>query len=791
MSTIGRTSTTITAHLLRHVLATGALTASVLAGQAPSGGPVVPNPDYAVLTSRRCLETDGWGAVARALAAKHAADLLVFEDAPDERLGDLRARMPRLVGVVAMPDEAGRETVGRVHRLLRRLDDDPYLDARWGMITGASWSDAMAVVRTERPLVVDTMLANTPVPLEVVRDGVYFDEGVAGRRVTRVDGGRAWPMMGDGHTADDFAGAFDRLRPDLLVTSGRTNEERWMIGHTFDGGRVIAAEDGGLRARTPDGAETPIAAEGPMAMLGAGSCLLGFIPNAEVLPLRFIRHAGARQVVGYCSTTWHGAGGWDLYARFLDEPGRHDLAECAWIAQQDLVRRFDAAFPGMPVVSTEGFDERAVPEFRQAVSDAAGMPRTDDRFDDLSGLLWDRDALVVLGDPAWSVRLREGELPWVAEVHRDGDRLVIDVHVRRELAEGPTPAVILKDRIVPGRIVEDAGLDPVVLDDLVLLPGLRIRPPGTSATLVLDAPRATVVPGPRSVDAEARRGLLDAAGSSRARLERVLDAAGSNAGELVAAWRDVTSSRRSTMVHLIANLPPRDARTMPAPFLIEQVELAHESFEGSPWHTGVPEAVFLDAVVPPFHIDERRDDWRRDFVSRFRDLAWSASTQEDAVRTLNREMYRSLGITFDANKRLTNEQSPYQSIRQGCASCTGMSILLANACRAAGIPARVAGIPEWPTGDNHTWIEVFDPIDDRWHWVEAYGDGGYDEGWWVEKVREIAASDPVDPRHRIWAATWTRADSVPDRMPLWWLDDSDDPIPGVDRTGDYAVPASN
>ena len=240
------------------------------------------------------------------------------------------------------------------------------------------------------------------------------------------------------------------------------------------------------------------------------------------------------------------------------------------------------------------------------------------------------------------------------------------------------------------------------------------------------------------------------------------------------------------MIHLVANLPPRDARELPASFLLEQVALAHESFEGSPWHDGVPEVVFLDAVLPHAHIDERRDDWRRDFVDRFRELAWSAPTQEDAVRTLNREIYRRLGVVFDANKRLTNEQSPYQSTLQGCASCTGMSILLANACRAAGIPARIAGIPEWPTGDNHTWIEVFDPIDGRWHWIEAYGDGGYDEGWWVDKVREIAASDPADPRHRIWAAGWTRPEGVSERMPLWWLDETDDPVPGVDRTAAYA-----
>ena len=778
-----RTLATFRTAVIPAILAAWAIGTSVVSGD----GPVTPNREYVVVASRRCLATDGWSQVARALAAKHACELLTFETSPDELHAELADRRPRLVGVVAMPDEAGRARVGEIHRLLRRLDDDPYLDARWGLVTGASWADAMEIVRATRPLEIGRMLANTPVPLEVVPDAAYFDEGVAGRRVVRVDGGRSWPILGDPHTADDFARTFDRLQPDLLVTSGRTNEERWMIGHTFDGGRVIAAEDGGLRARTPEGVEVPIHADGPMAMLGAGSCLLGFIPNADVLPLRFVRHAGARQIIGYCSTTWHGAGGWDLYARFLDEPGRYDLATNAWLAQQDLVRRFDAAFPGLPEVSTAGFDERAVPEFRQAVSEATGMPRTDDRFDDLSGLLWDRDALVVIGDPAWSVRLPEGDLPWYAEVHRDGDRLLIDAHVRRDLADAPTPAIVLADRIVPGRVVESAGLDPVVLDDLVFLPGLRNLPPGATATLVIEAPLADPRPEARTLDDPRRRALLASVpAESRARLDAVLDAAGANAVELATAIESVPAVHRASMIHLVANLPPRDARELPAAFLLEQVALAHESFEGSPWREGVPDAVFLDAVLPHAHIDERRDDWRRDFVDRFRELAWSAPTQEDAVRTLNREIYARLGIVFDANKRLTNEQSPYQSVRQGCASCTGMSILLANACRAAGIPARLAGIPEWPTGDNHTWIEVFDPADGRWHWVEAYGDGGYDQGWWVGKVGEIAATDPVDPRHRIWAAGWTRADGVPDRMPLWWLDETDDPIPGIDRTAAYA-----
>ena len=760
---------------------------AVIVGSGAADGPVTPNPDYVVITSRRCRGTDGWGQVAGALAAKHAADLLVFEDSPEELLDDLRRRHPRMVGVVAMPDEAGRERMGEIHRVLRRIDADPYLDARWGVVTASTWPLAMEIVRTEGPLMVSTMLSNTPVPLAVVPDGTYFDEGVAGRRVERSGSGPETEILGDPFTADDFAAAFARLQPDLLVTSGRTNEERWMIGYTFDGGRVVVADDGSLRARTPDGEEKPLSNQGPMAMLGAGSCLLGYVPNREVLPLRFIEQAGARQVVGYCSTTWYGAGGWDLYRRFLEGPGRHSLAEATWLAQQDLVRRFDAEFPGMPEVSTEGFDERAVPEFRQAVSERTGMPRTDERFADLSGLLWDRDALVLLGDPAWRVELTRGDLPWSVRQRRLDEVLELELTVHSDLFESATPAVILEDRIRPVRVIDGAGTDPILLDDLVFIPGLVDVPVGDSVVLRFEAPLVGRRPEPVGVKpGDVERIVAGLGDRDVGRLREVIGIAGDNAGELLRALETVPADRRRSMVHLVSNLPPRDACELPASFLLEQVALAHDSFEGSPWREGVPEAVFLDAVLPHAHINERRDDWRREFTDRFRDLAWSADSQEEAVRLLNRKVFESYGIEFDSNKRLTNEQSPYQTIVQRCASCTGMSIMLANACRAAGIPARLAGIPEWPTGDNHTWIEVFDPIDGRWHWLEAFGQGRYDQGWWVEKVRGIARQDHEDPRFRIWAAGWTRSGDLEHGMPLWWLTDEDDPIPGVDRTEVYA-----
>lgn len=465
-----------------------ALVGTLLVGLGNSTARSTPVPGYLVLTSRATETADGWHDVVESLAAKHDAEVLVFEREPEEMLEALRERRPNLIGVVLRPEESGRARVGELHRLFRRIDDDPYLDARWGLVTAADAADAMKVVAAEKPLLVESALSNTPIPSTIAARTTAFDEGVAGRRVDRLPGGRGWPIQGDPITADDFARAFDRLQPDLMVTSGRTNEERWMIGYTFDGGRVIVDEAGRLLARTPDGVEHPMAQPGPMAMLGAGSCLLGYVPDASVLPLAFIKHAGARQIVGYASATWYGAGGWDLYRRFLESPGRHTLAESTWIAQQDLIHQFERRFPDQPIVSTAGFSEREVPEFRVAVEEATGIERDDDRFDDLSGYLWDRDAMVLLGDPAWRVELAPGDLPWVAEVYRHGDRLYLDLTVRADLSEASTPAVIIDPPIDPRGIVESAGLEPVVLDDLVFLPGLRELSPGASVTVVLDAP---------------------------------------------------------------------------------------------------------------------------------------------------------------------------------------------------------------------------------------------------------------------------------------------------------------
>ena len=155
----------------------------------------------------------------------------------------------------------------------------------------------------------------------------------------------------------------------------------------------------------------------------------------------------------------------------------------------------------------------------------------------------------------------------------------------------------------------------------------------------------------------------------------------------------------------------------------------------------------------------------------------NAPDQEAAVRLLNQRVWKDHGISYHPDKRPKTDQSPSETIDCGIASCTGLSIILGDACRAVGIPARLAGVPMWhnDTG-NHTWIEVWD--DGRWHFVEALGSDGYDQAWWTSHARK---ADPDRPLYAVWATTYRPSGF---NFPLEW-DPEDETIPAVNVTDRY------
>jgi hypothetical protein len=228
-----------------------------------------------------------------------------------------------------------------------------------------------------------------------------------------------------------------------------------------------------------------------------------------------------------------------------------------------------------------------------------------------------------------------------------------------------------------------------------------------------------------------------------------------------------------------AHLPEQDRGKLSAAFLGENLALAMEARRRFPWARQVPEELFLNDVLPYASLDEPRDPWRRDFLALAAPLVAGCATASEAVQALNREFFKQIGVHYSAQGTRAN-QSPKESMALGKASCTGLSILLVDACRAVGIPARPAGIPAWPDKEgNHTWVEIWDG---GWHFTGAdeYDPAGLDRAWFVA---DAAKADPGRPEHSIYASSWKPTGVG---FPLAWSPGRS--VPGVPVTDRYARP---
>ncbi|WP_435008879.1 transglutaminase-like domain-containing protein [Tundrisphaera lichenicola] len=257
-----------------------------------------------------------------------------------------------------------------------------------------------------------------------------------------------------------------------------------------------------------------------------------------------------------------------------------------------------------------------------------------------------------------------------------------------------------------------------------------------------------------------------------------LEKAGENAGNLSDAIREAPPEHREAVGFLVANMPELDLKGLGKDFLLKNVRLAYLAREATPWASKIPEELFFDAVLPYASVNERRDDWRQDFYDRFIAIAKECPSATEAVKRLNVEAFQAFNVQYHATKRPKPDQSPYESAKAGYASCTGLSILLIDACRAVGIPARMVGTPRWTDNSgNHSWVEVWDR---EWSFVGACEPSKLNEGWFIEKASQ---ADESNPRHRIYATSFKATDTY---FPMVWKRSARD-VPAEDVTRRYTL----
>ena len=250
-------------------------------------------------------------------------------------------------------------------------------------------------------------------------------------------------------------------------------------------------------------------------------------------------------------------------------------------------------------------------------------------------------------------------------------------------------------------------------------------------------------------------------------LEDFVTAAGAKHGE----------PGRAAAQFLVEHMPARDRESLSAEFLTVNLDLAFRARGEFPWAKAVPADLFHNDVLPYAVFDETREDWRTDFLEKARGLVKDARSATEAAQLLNRGLFKLINVHYNTGRKRPN-QSPSESVALNKATCTGLSIILVDACRAVGIPARAVGTPLWANErGNHTWVEVWDG---DWHFTGAdeYDANGLDRGWFVGDAAQAKADVP---KHAIYATSWKREVA----FPMVWARGSD-AVAAVNVTARYA-----
>ncbi|MFO0976359.1 MAG: hypothetical protein U0996_08165 [Planctomycetaceae bacterium] len=443
-------------------------------------GAVAHGADYVVVVSKATQGDSDWSKVVEELVARHQAEVVVYDKEVSESLPALRKLFPRYACFVATSEEANRQMVADVHRLTRKLDEDPYADVFWGILTGYDSANALAIAKEREPLVIKRVASGTELAMDRVPEGVWYCELEQNRMVRKEPGGEAKQVQGPNDTTQALAASLTDYHADLFVTSGHATERNWQIGFRYRNGE-FQSKAGELFGVDTMGNKIPILSANPKVYLPIGNCLMGHIDGPDAMALAFMNSAGVRQMMGYTVPTWYGYAGWGCLDYFVEQPGRYTFVEAFFANQHALIDRLETNFPEIARLDTRPGSMRPGKFTLSEAARNAGLSEHDG-----VGLLHDRDVLALYGDPAWSAKLAPGKLSYeqtLTEVAQgvfaveikplSGQKSFEPVNLNGS-QRGWRPFVqFLPNRVKDIEIISGAEHSPVITDNFVLIPNPR------------------------------------------------------------------------------------------------------------------------------------------------------------------------------------------------------------------------------------------------------------------------------------------------------------------------------
>ncbi len=223
----------------------------------------------------------------------------------------------------------------------------------------------------------------------------------------------------------------------------------------------------------------------------------------------------------------------------------------------------------------------------------------------------------------------------------------------------------------------------------------------------------------------------------------------------------VSSDYVRGLIFLLSYMPKDDQKKLHPDVLIENINYAYKVKEEFPWCRSLPENIFFNYVLPYHQLSEHREKWRKPLYEKCKPLISRCKSLKCAMDTINRGIARltKVDYTISFNKP---DQAPLETMEIGAGSWTSLSILLADAFRSVGIPARIVGIPSWHNNiENHSWVEVW--INGVWYFTEYYPDGGLNGSKFIaENIKRVSETELL---RSIYAASYSPTTTY---FPLVW-----------------------
>ncbi|MBI5779580.1 MAG: hypothetical protein HZA49_09035 [Planctomycetes bacterium] len=299
---------------------------------------------YAIIVGKSTNADTDWAQVVDAFTKKYKAKAFIYDGIdPAAIMKELVNYAPKYVAFIAPPAEVTFPFITRAKQMMCTIDEDPYEDALWGIITGYDYEDCLRMARADKLVIKNGLSGVGSGWLEYFNEGLAFSEGEKNAMFVKKAGKPPERQPGPDDTTKSFVDALNTNKYQIMSTSGHATERDWQIGYSYPNGRLFP-EKGKLFGRDLTNNEYPIITTNSKIYYAPGNCLIAHISaNMDCMALAWL-HSGANQFYGH--TLWQFSDGscrsFNITEYFMALQGRFTFSESIYLNRAAIVFKGDS-----------------------------------------------------------------------------------------------------------------------------------------------------------------------------------------------------------------------------------------------------------------------------------------------------------------------------------------------------------------------------------------------------------------------------------------------------------------